>query len=202
MSGYLFAMAVRRKRTKDHAVYLGTFTCYQWMPLIHATDAYDALYKWMHIAYGLGYRFFGYAIMPNHFHFVIRVPEGGALNTVLANGKRFIAYEIVKRLQERGRHDMLQQLRGAVRASDTARGQKHRVFETSTDLIELFHARMIEQKLKYIHANPVSKKWRLADDAVEYTHSSFAFYSDGRNREAPLDAYQEHGFLGGKGAPW
>ena len=89
-----------------------------------------------------------------------------------------------------------------VRSSDSGRGQKHRVFETSTDLIELFHARMIEQKLKYIHANPVSKKWRLADDAVEYPHSSFAFYSDGRNRDAPLDAYQEHGFLGGKGAPW
>jgi hypothetical protein len=26
--------------------------------------------------------------------------------------------------------------------------------------------------------------------------------SIGRNRDAPLDAYQEHGFLGGKGAPW
>ncbi len=182
-------MAVRRKREKDHAVYFGTFTCYQWIPLIKITDAYDAVYKWMHVAYGLGYRFFGYAIMPNHVHFIIRVPEGGAINTVLANGKRFLAYEIVKRLKQLGREDVLERLRAGVRESDTGRGQKHRVFETSTDLIELFHARMIEKKLKYIHANPVSKAWRLCDDAVEYPHSSFAFYSDGRNREAPLDAY-------------
>lgn len=27
-------MPVRRKREKDHAVYFGTFTCYQWIPLI------------------------------------------------------------------------------------------------------------------------------------------------------------------------
>jgi len=32
-------------------------------------------------------------------------------------------------------------------------------------------------------------------------HRRFEFYSDGRNRDAPLDAYQAHGFLGGKGAP-
>ncbi|MBK6549678.1 MAG: hypothetical protein IPO56_16095 [Flavobacteriales bacterium] len=59
-------MAVRRKREKDHAVYFGTFTCYQWIPLLHMTNAYDAVYQWMHIEHGLGYRFFGYAIMPNH----------------------------------------------------------------------------------------------------------------------------------------
>lgn len=102
----------------------------------------------MYIAYGLGHRFFGYAIMPNHVHFVIRAPEGGSINTVLANGKRFLAYEIVKRLKERGRKDVLMRLQQGVRASYSGRGQKHRVFETSTDLIELFHARMIEQKLK------------------------------------------------------
>ena len=94
------------------------------------------------------------------------------------------------------------QLKQGVRGSDSDRRQKHRVFETSTDLIELFSARMIEQKLRYIHANPVSKRWRLSDDAVEYPHSSFAFYADGRNRDAPLVAYQEYGYLGGKGAPW
>ena len=193
---------MRHKRAKDHAVYFGTFTCYRWLPLIKATNAYDAVYQWMHIAHGLGYRFFGYAIMPNHFHFIIRVPEGGTINTVLANGKRFLAYEIVRRLKDKGRHDLLQHLQQGVRASDTARGQKHRVFETSTDLIELFSARMIEQKLKYIHANPVSKRWRLADDAVAYPHSSFAFYVQGDDHGAPLSAYQEFGYLGGKGAPW
>ena len=61
---------------------------------------------------------------------------------------------------------------------------------------------MIEQKLRYIHVDPVSKKWRLAEDAVEYPHSSFAFYVRGAERGVPLSSYQEFRFLDGKGAPW
>ena len=97
---------------------------------------------------------------------------------------------------------MLIRLGVGLRTSDQAREQKHRVFETSTDLIELFTGRMIEQKLRYIHANQVSKRWRLADDAVEYPHSSFAFYVRGESRGALLTAYQEFGYVDGKGAPW
>jgi len=37
----------------------------------------------------------------------------------------------------------------------------------------------------------VSKKWHLADDAVDYPHSSFAFYVRGEARSAPLTAYQQ-----------
>jgi len=160
------------------------------------------VYSWMHVAYGKGYRFLGYAIMPNHVHFLIRVPEGGAINTLLGNGKRFMAYELVQGLMSAGRHDVLLQLQQGLQPSDVARGQKHRVFATSTDLVECLSGKMIEDKLRYIHGNPVSKRWMLAEDAVDYPHSSFAFYVRGEQRTAPLAAYREFGFLDGTGAPW
>ena len=195
-------MATRKHREKDGAVYFATFTCHRWLPLFHKVNAYELVYDWMRLAHGKGYHFLGYAIMPNHAHFIIRVPDGGAINTMLSNGKRFMAYELVQRLAAGDRHALLERLKEGLRPSDLARGQKHRVFATSTDLIELFSGKMIEQKLRYIHANPVSKKWRLTDDAVEYPHSSFAFYVRGESRGAPLTAYQEFGYLDGKGAPW
>ena len=34
----------------------------------------------------------------------------------------------------------------------------------------------IQQKLDYIHLNPVSKKWKLTNDFREYEHSSAKFY--------------------------
>ena len=188
-------MSVRKLRSKDGAVYFCTFTCYRWLPLLQTTAAHDTIYKWMHIAYAKGYRFLGYVIMPNHVHFLVRVPQGGAINTMLGNGKRFIAYDIVARLHAAEHHGTLATLQEGVRPSDSARGQKHRVFETSTDLIECFDGKMIEQKLRYMHANPVSKKWRLAADAVDYPHSSFAFYVKGDARHAPLTPYQEFGYL-------
>jgi hypothetical protein len=82
-----------------------------------------------------------------------------------------------------------------LRPSDISRGQKHRVWATSTDLVECFSGKMIQQKLRYMHANPVNKKWSLAIDAVEYPHSSFAFYVRGEARSAPLTPYQEYGYL-------
>ncbi|MDN3655631.1 hypothetical protein QWZ08_08340 [Ferruginibacter paludis] len=33
-----------------------------------------------------------------------------------------------------------------------------------------------QKKINYIHNNPVSGKWMLAKDFVEYEHSSASFY--------------------------
>ena len=35
---------------------------------------------------------------------------------------------------------------------------------------------MIEQKLDYIHHNPVSGKWNLVEDFTQYLYLSAAFY--------------------------
>jgi len=188
-------MTVRSEREKDLAVYFCTFTCWQWLPLFHEADAYTTVYEWMRAASGQGYRFLGYVIMPNHAHFLIHVPEGGRINSMLAAGKRFMAYGIVGGLKAAHKSELLERLAAGVRLSDRARGQKHRVFATSTDIKECHDGRMIDQKLRYIHANPVSKKWRLADDALDYPHSSFAFYTLGLARQATLTAYQELGYL-------
>ncbi|MBX2978287.1 MAG: hypothetical protein KF905_03240 [Flavobacteriales bacterium] len=195
-------MGTRKLRNNDGAVYFATFTCHQWLYLFDLVNAHDLVYKWMHIAYGKGYHFLGYAIMPNHAHFVLRVPENGAINKLLSNGKRFMAYDIIKRLQANSHFDILARLQEGLCPSDRARGQQHRVFATSTDLVELLSGKMIEKELQYIHANPVSKHWRPAMDAVDHPHSSFAFYVRGENRSAPLTAYQDFGVLDGKGAPW
>jgi hypothetical protein len=36
-----------------------------------------------------------------------------------------------------------------------------------------------KQLFKYIHNNPVSGKWNLAEDYTLYEHSSASFYEDG-----------------------
>ena len=42
--------------------------------------------------------------------------------------------------------------------------------------IELYSDSVIEQKLDYIHNNPIQEKWKLADTASEYRYSSAAYY--------------------------
>jgi len=46
---------------------------------------------------------------------------------------------------------------------------------------------MIEQKIDYIHHNPVSGKWNLVNDWTEYPHSSAGFYELGRENKWVTD---------------
>lgn len=67
-----------------------------------------------------------FVIMPNHLHLLIFVNETDNINTLLANGKRFLAYEIVKRLEAQQQYEILRQLELAVTAKKKQRNKKHR----------------------------------------------------------------------------
>ena len=106
--------------------------------------------------------------MPNHVPLLIFVGKDSPnLNYLVANGKRFMAYEIVKKLEMLGRVDLLGILQDSVRVSEKKKGKKHKVFRQFFDAKECFSIEMLEQKLDYIHANSVSGKWNLVDDFTE-----------------------------------
>ena len=50
---------------------------------------------------------------------------------------------------------------------------------------------MVEQKLEYIHHNPVKGKWKLVDDFTEYPHSSAGFYELGRGGVVDIRHYKD-----------
>ena len=68
--------------------------------------------------------------MPNHVHTVIafRYTDKN-INTIIGDGKRFIAYEMVKRLKELKQADLLLQLSKRVSASDKKKGKLHDVWK-------------------------------------------------------------------------
>ena len=164
--------------------YFCTFTCLDWISLFEITDFYDSIYKWFKLLVQNQHQVSGFVIMPNHLHLLLYVAEGkDTINTILGNGKRFMAYEMVKRLEAAGRTDILQVLAGHVTPNERARKKKHRVFEVSSDIKPCYTEKFLLQKLNYIHTNPIRGKWQLADSAEDYAHSSAAFYA--LNREHP-----------------
>ena len=63
-----------------------------------------------------------------------------------------------------------------VKERDRKKGQRHKVFEDSSDAKECSSNKFVYQKLEYMHKNPVSKKWQFVNDFTDYMHSSAAFY--------------------------
>ncbi len=115
--------------------------------------------------------------MPNHVHTIIYLHDDKMdLNKLLANGKRFMAYEMVKVLEAQQQMQVLHQLGEGVASADKKKGQKHRVFEPSFDAKPVNALAFLNQKLDYIHYNPVKGKWSLAECFTDYQHSSASFY--------------------------
>jgi hypothetical protein len=180
------------KLVVNPGIYYLTFTCYHWLPLIECTSSYQVIYKWFSILTLKGHAVLGYIIMPNHVHMVLYFAGGTqSLNTIVGNGKRFIGYEIIKRLTNKEQKFILKKLRVAVNVKDEARGKKHELWEDSFDIKECRTEKFILQKLNYIHNNPCSGKWKLVKDPYQYQHSSALFYFNGKPGEFLVKDYQE-----------
>jgi len=119
--------------------------------------------------------------MPNHIHKVIYTKNNeDTINQIIGETKKFMAYEIVKRLKKSGRNDLLKLMHDTVNPRDVLRGQIHNVFQRSSDIKRILTEKFMIQKLNYIHRNPVSGKWRLVDNYCDYIHSSARFYESGK----------------------
>jgi REP element-mobilizing transposase RayT len=179
MELYLAQMATHLHQGNAGGLFFCTATCWDWLPLIEQTRLFDHLYGWMALVHKKGCRITCYVLMPNHLHFLLFVPEGLSINTILASMKRFAAYEVINRLKASEQRDLLARLADDVRPAASG-SHKHRVWRVSSDIKLCYSPWFIQQKIHYIHRNPVRGKWMLAEDASLYPHSSAAFYMNGR----------------------
>lgn len=173
-------MPVKQTIPYDHGTFFITFTCYQWLSLINKVNGYDIVYKWFDYLKANGHFINGYVIMPNHVHAIISFTQAAqSINIIIGNGKRFMAYEIIKRLQMNNETGLLLKLSTNVEPARKAKNKKHDVWELSFDWKECNSPEFTDQKLEYIHNNPCSGKWNLCNTPEEYMHSSAKFYSTG-----------------------
>ncbi|MEO7991211.1 MAG: hypothetical protein ABI663_16795 [Chryseolinea sp.] len=120
-----------------------------------------------------------------------RNTQGQSINSIIGNGKRFMAYELVKRLRDTGRKDVLKLLSSYVNTTEKQRGKLHEVFEPSFDWKECDSQKLIEQKLDYIHENPCRGNWELVKQPEDYVHSSAGYYATGKQDRYEVTSYME-----------
>jgi REP element-mobilizing transposase RayT len=185
-------MPVKRTIPYNHGIFFITAICHNWLPLIEQTNSYDAVYKWFDNLKSKGHYIVGYIIMPNHIHALIGFQNTGKrINTIIGNGKRFMAYEIIDRLEKQNEEELLNRLQLAVETKDRQRNKQHEVWDNSFDWKDCRGEDFIKQKLDYIHKNPCRGKWSLANSPEEYPHSSAYVYTTGMQGIYPVTNYME-----------
>lgn len=183
----------RHIHENDHTFFI-TFTCHKWLPLFDKTDLYEHIYKWFDILKRKQCQVLSFVIMPNHLHLLVFIPTAsGRIDTLMGNGKRFMAYQVIEKLQQQMDTETLALLAKGVNASDRKRGKLHQVFQPSFDIKTCLTDAFTQQKLDYIHLNPVSKKWNLVDDYRNYEHSSARFYELNLPCKTPLTHWRDAG---------
>src|SRR5215470_3333121 len=107
------------KPIRNSGIYFITFTCYRWLHLIDVTNTYNKVYEFFELLNRTGHQLLGYTIMPNHVHFLQYFEKKKqSLNTIIGNGKRFIGYEIINRLEADKEDSILKILSEAVKPAE------------------------------------------------------------------------------------
>jgi len=117
-----------------------------------------------------GLELFAWCIMTNHLHLVIRAKEGYDLPGILRDYKKYtskaIKTAILENTQESRKEWLLKQF-------ETSEG--FRFWRTDNKPIELWSNKVINQKIDYIHQNPVEEG--LVFKAEDYVYSSAIDYA-------------------------
>ncbi len=185
-------MVLGKLQPATGGLYFCTFVCWAHIPLIDRTHLYDAVYEKLNRWVDKGCSISGYVIMPNHVHLLMYAPAGTSINEVLGNSKRWWAKLIIDRLTEAKEGALLRRLQRDVdHWRFNKKGQWYRVWETSSDIKLCFSPAMTEQKLKYIHNNPLQPKWCLVDAPEDFPHSSAAYYNSMVPGPMPLVHWKE-----------
>jgi putative transposase len=115
---------------------------------------------------------YAFVIMPDHIHLIWQIQDGFKQSMVQNRFLKFTAQQMKFRLTDTKDSKLSQFL---VNAKD----RQYQLWERNSLSIDLWSPKAFEQKLDYIHYNPLQDKWRLAHYPEDYKYSSAKFYETG-----------------------
>ena len=151
-------------------VYFWTSTIHQWKPLLRS-DKYKQIVmeSLSTLCQRAKIKVYGFVIMPNHVHLLWEMLEPNGREMPYASFQKYTAHAWQADLR---RHY------APVLASFFV-GEKERAYrfwQRDALAIKISSRWVAEQKLRYIHDNPLQAHWNLAQAPEDYLYSSAAYY--------------------------
>ena len=164
----------------QNALYFLTFTVVDWVDVFtrkeHKIIIADSLnYCIQH----KGLIVYAWCLMSNHLHLIARAKEGYGLSAIIRDFKKFTAKKIIHAIQEEpeSRRDWML-YRFAYAGKYLQRIKQYKFWKDSNHAIELNDNKLMDQKLEYIHMNPVTAM--IVEEPDHYLFSSARDYTGQR----------------------
>ena len=129
-------------------------------------------------------RIFAFVIMPNHYHTVWRINENLEKSDFQRDSMKFTGQTILRDLKSYHKEIHNSMYVGA-------KDRKYQFWERNPLSVPLYSQKVVEQKINYIHGNPIKPKWNLAAEPQDYKYSSAGFYYTGKDEFGILENYLE-----------
>lgn len=167
------------KFTNPAGMYFTTFATIGWIDVFTRKIYKDIIVESLrHCQEQKGLELFAWIIMSNHVHFIIKGAEGFLLQDTIRDFKKFTSKQIIKAIQENPKESRkVWMLSIFKRAGEyNYRNTHYQLWQNGYHAIELYSPKVTQQKLNYIHNNPV--KTGNVEKPADYLYSSARNYAD------------------------
>ena len=165
------AIQQRKSYTALSKIYFWTATIHKWYPLLETNENKDLIISSLKkLSDDKLITVYAFVIMPNHIHLIWSQDAANGKETPKGSFLKFTAHMLLRQLKAEGKSHLY---------SVNASNKKHQICQRDSLGIEIYSRETAGQKLNYIHFNPVSGKWLLAKDDLDYFYSFARFYETG-----------------------
>jgi REP element-mobilizing transposase RayT len=164
-------MSTKYKCNTTGGLYFVTMTVKHWIDVFTRRDYKDIIVSSLHYCQKeKGLEIFAWVIMSNHLHLIVRAKEGCSLPDILRDFKKFTSKQIVKAIEENPQESRKGWLIRGVKIKEG-----HQLWMVGSHPIELWNNAVIDEKLNYLHQNPVKSGYVFR--AEDYIYSSAGDYA-------------------------
>ena len=170
----------RYKIDNQEEVYFLTLTIVDWIDIFTRKEykliIVDSL---NYCVENKGLEIFGWVIMSNHMHMMVRAKNGFILSHILRDFKKYTSKNIASTIIEIGesrREWLLDKFH--FEAKRTGRAKNYKIWRDDNHAILMNKAEWIDTRLNYIHQNPVRQL--IVHNPEDYIFSSAIDYADGK----------------------
>ncbi|PQJ12710.1 transposase [Flavipsychrobacter stenotrophus] len=157
--------------TDQYATYFITPTIVDWVDIYSRKVYRDIVIDSLnHCIADKGLVVYGYVVMTNHMHMIVRGKDGN-ISGILRDFKKYTAYKMLTAIKEEpeSRREWLLH-RFEWNASTNERSSNYQVWMHDNHAEGVYSEDFFNQKLNYIHNNPVRAGW--VEHPEEYVFSS------------------------------
>lgn len=161
----------------QNSLYFVTYTIIQWVDILTRPIYKDIIIDSLkYCQKNKGLIIYAYVIMTNHVHLIIRAEESYRLSDILRDHKRHNSKAILKELMENPLESRKSWILWLLKSAglSNSNNREFQLWQQDNHPVELSTNRMIDQRLDYIHQNPVRQAW--VSEPEDYEYSSAVSY--------------------------